>query len=130
MENKEHPVDRELFLELLNKRFPKVYADIDEIDSGLLHLEMAVFSHATSRAIEEMSWREVSKHFDFISDIFSRGTPEIQNAVTVSYLENVFIGEGSPRISKARSMLPHALSISLVELENHFEMLSNMQNKS
>jgi hypothetical protein len=122
--DKEQLVDRAHFIELLNERFPSVYADITDLESGLLHMEMGVLSQATRLAIEEERWKDVAEHYDFIAKVFSRANADVNNAVYVSYLENVLLGEESSKFSQARRMLPDTLKCALVELEKHFDMLA------
>jgi hypothetical protein len=50
-------VDHVEFLRRLQERFPEVAAEIDDIERGLLHLEMAVFARATSVAVEARDGR-------------------------------------------------------------------------
>lgn len=116
-------IDRELFLAELITRFPEVAASIGEIEAGLLHPEMGVVSNTTRVAIKSNDWQTVAAHFEFISEMFAGGSEEVRNAVYVSYLENVLLGETEPQFTRARSMLPHVLSEAMSELEVHFERL-------
>ena len=118
-------IDQEAFLQALATRFPEIAENITEIESGLLHLEMAVVSHATHEAIEAKDWQTAAAHFSFIGEVFIRGNEAIENAVCVSYLENVFLGETSAKFASARAMLPPVLAAALVQLEAHFEALAH-----
>ena len=44
--------DRDEFERLLAERFPAIAAEIDDVERGLLHLEMAVLARATCRAVD------------------------------------------------------------------------------
>jgi len=121
------PIDREEFLRALATQLPEIAAKITDIESGLLHPEIAVVSQATHEAIEAQDWQAVATHFSFITEVFAEGTEAVKNAVCVSYLENVFLGETSVNHESARSMLPPILATALAELENHFEKLSRAQ---
>ena len=118
-------IDSDGFLQALAKRFPEIAANIDEVDSDLLHLEMAAVSHATQEAVNAQRWETVASHFAFIEEAFAGGTEEIKNAVYVSYLENIFLGESSSSHMSVRAMLPPELAKALVELQAHFQMLSH-----
>jgi hypothetical protein len=119
------PIDRETFLQVLATRFPEIAENIGELESGLLHLEMGVVSNATREAITAENWQTVAVHFSFIAEVFAHGNEAIQNAVYVSYLENVLLGEASTEFATARAMLPPALAEAIVQLEAHFEMLAH-----
>ena len=117
-------IDREAFLQALVARLPEIARSITENECGLLHMEMAVVSHATHEAIEAQNWNTLETHFSFISEVLQRGTEAVQNAVYVSYLENVFLGETKLEFACARAMLPPALAGALAKLEAHFEVLA------
>ena len=121
------PIDREEFLRALATNLPEIAAKITDIESGLLHPEMAVLSHATQEAIEAQDWQAVATHFSFITEVFAEGTEAVKNAVYVSYLENVLLGETSVNHESARAMLPSTLATALAELESHFEKLSRVK---
>jgi len=122
--DRELRVDRTSFLELLKTRFPSVYEAITDLETGLLHMEMGVFSHATRFAIEEARWDVVAEHYDLIANFFSKATPDVKNAIYVSYLENILLGESSENFVEARRILPSILSTALIDLEKHFAMLA------
>jgi hypothetical protein len=117
-------INYDTFLHLLNECLPDVASLISDIESGLLHPEMGVIAGATVRAIESQSWAVVDAHFWFIERIFANGDDAIRNAVYVSYLENVLLGESSDEFLKAKFILPPLLSQAFDELEIHFEKLS------
>src|SRR5437764_9373341 len=82
-------IDRDRFVVLLTERFPEVAAAIDDCSQGLLHLEMATLARATQAAIDGQDRDTVRRHFQFIDEVFRQAAPEVENAVNVSYLENL-----------------------------------------
>jgi replicative DNA helicase len=112
-------VDRDEFINMLIDRFPEIAEDIDESSQGLLHLEMQALARAAQAAISAENIDSVSKHFEFIDEVFRRGDQEVKNAVCVSYLELIrFDGRRAKRI-KARNMLSQALKTASIELEKY-----------
>lgn len=110
-------VDREAFIVMLTERYPAVAADIDECARGLLHLEMGTLARAAQSAISDEDTAAVREHFRFIGEVYRRATPEVKNAVHVSYLERLgFDGKHGRRI-KAREMLSPELQAGLSGLE-------------
>jgi hypothetical protein len=112
------------FHRLLAVRFPEIISEIDEVEQGLLHLEMAALARATSRSIEIGDLPQVHKHIGFVDELLLNGGSDIQNAVYVSYLENVFIGSDDPRYLRARTMLTNGLERALSELEEHWNTIA------
>ena len=110
-------VDRETFIVMLTERYPVVSADIDECARGLLHLEMGALARAAQAAISDEDTVAVREHFRFIDEIYRRATPEVKNAIHVSYLEHLsFDGKHSKRV-KAKEMLSPELQAALKGLE-------------
>ena len=110
-------VDREAFIIMLTERYPAVAAEIDECARGLLHLEMGALARAAQSAISDENTAAEREHFRFIGEIYGRATPEVKNAVHVSYLECLgFDGKHGKRI-KAREMLSPELQAGLRGLE-------------
>jgi hypothetical protein len=97
----EDMVDREAFIVLLTERYPAVAADIDECARGLLHLEMGTLARVAQSAISDEDTATVREHLRFIGEVYRRATPEVKNAVHVSYLECLnFDGKFGKRIRR------------------------------
>lgn len=113
------PIDHEQFIALLGKCFPAIAAEItaDECIRGLLHCEMHIFARAAQAAITNEALSEVKAYFSFIDDVFRLGTPDVRNAVCVSFLEHLgFDGRHGHRID-ARGLLSPQLQVQLRDLE-------------
>jgi hypothetical protein len=116
-------IDRERFVALLHEQFPEVAAQIDDASDGLLHLEMATFSRATQAAIDAQDGETVKRHFRFIDEVFRGAAPDVENAVNVSYLENLRFDGRKAGPTKARGLLPPRLHQALAELEDYLAKL-------
>jgi hypothetical protein len=66
---------------------------------------------------------EVRAHFAFVDELFSNAAPDLENAIYVSYLENVFIRPEDHRYRSARALLSERLEAALVELEAHWQQI-------
>jgi hypothetical protein len=113
--------DQATFEEQLSKRFPAVSQKITDDVRGLLHLEMAEFARATCQAIEQDVPSQVRTHFECINELFSNAEPDLENAIYVSYLENVFLGRTCDSYLSARDRPSPKLQQALIELEAHWE---------
>jgi hypothetical protein len=113
------PWGRDEFLGELFERFPGLESKQDPSVQGLLHCEMGWFSHHTSHAIEIGAFRSVRHHFEFIDNALARASDELENAILVSYLENVF-GLNTPGTRHARNLLTPRLAVPVAEMEGHF----------
>lgn len=116
-------VNRDEFIRRLAERFPAIAAEIDDLHEGLLHLEMAVFARATAAAIDGRDRSKVNDLFAFAEEILVTADSAVENAIYVSYLENIFLCDEPLRI-EAQNWLPQRLAKGLVELEKHFERMA------
>jgi hypothetical protein len=116
-------IDRDRFIALLTERFPEIAATIDDCSQGLLHLEMAALRRATQAAIDEQDRDTVRRHFQFIDEVFRQAAPEVENAVNVSYLENLRFNGRKAGPTRARELLTPRLQQALAELEEYLARL-------
>jgi hypothetical protein len=61
----------------------------------------------------------VKRHFRFIDEVFRDAAPEVENAVNVSYLENLRFDVWKAGPTRARGLLPPRLHQALVDLEEY-----------
>lgn len=115
--------DRDEFIKQLAARFPEVASDVDDCSEGLLHLEMATFARATQAAINDGDTDLVKRYFTFADEIYSGATPDVENAVNVSYLENLHFDGRNPNRAKTRGLLSPRLSNALASLEKYLDEL-------
>jgi hypothetical protein len=116
-------IDHPRFVALLTERFPKIAADIDDCSKGLLHLEMATLARATQAAIDGQDRTTVRAHFQFIDEVLRNAAPDVENAVNVSYLENLRFEGRKAAPTKARELLTPRLQQALGELEEYLARL-------
>ena len=121
-------IDHAAFERLLISVLPDEAAEID--DERSLHMEMSALARATCRAIEKGDEHSIRRHFEFIDSVLSNATSDVENAVHVSYLENVFLGEERAAFLRARSTLPDRLSAALSDLEAHWRLLGTISKGS
>ena|SRR5260221_10639590 len=116
-------IGHQRFLGLLDERFPEIVATIDECAKGLLHLEMAALARATQSAIDSHDAEMVRRHFQFVDEVFRDAAPDVENAVYVSYLENLQLEGRKAGSTKLREMLPSRLQKALADLEAHLDRI-------
>ena len=120
---------RRRFEELLANRFPGISAQIGEFERGLLHVEMGALARATCATIDKGDLQEVAAHLMFIDELFRDAPPDLENAIYVSYLEDVFLGRDDERYRSARSWLSNRLSAALIDLEEHWRKIAESGRK-
>ena len=112
-------IDHPRFIALLTERFPEVVTAIDDCSEGLLHLEMATLARATQAAIDNQDKATVVSHFQFVDEEFRDAAPDVENAVNVSYLENLRFEGRKAAPTRARDLLTPQLRQALIELEKY-----------
>jgi hypothetical protein len=116
-------IERDQFIALLTERFPEIATTIDDCSQGLLHLEIATFARATQAAIDAQDRNAVRRHFEFIDEVFRDAAPDVENAVNVSYLENLRFEGREAGPTRARELLTPRLRQALTELETYLGRL-------
>jgi hypothetical protein len=106
---------RDEFLARLTAEFPDVVSGIGPYSKGLLHCEVADFRRATERAMDAGQLWEAEKHFRFVARLLSEADPELHNALEVSYLEDLALGEfNAARHRAVKERMPASLRAILV----------------
>ncbi len=124
------PIDHTRFLTLLTERFPEVVATIDTCCQGVLHLELATFARATQVAIDSQDRETVRRHFQFIDEVSRQAASEVENAISVSYLENLRFDGRKAEMTKVRELLTPRLLQLLAGLEEHLVRLFGKGGKA
>lgn len=108
--------ETDLFHEL-RRSFPELLSDLDDgVVTGLLHPEMGVLAAFARRAVSQRDHRSLGRAIAFAEAALRVGTPTVQNAVYVSFLETVFLDATDAHHLEAEALLPPALKIALGEL--------------
>ena len=86
-------MNRETFLKELEAQFPDAYTKIDDIDQGLLHLEMSAFRRWVESELASGGAWNCEKAFKFIETCLKHAGPELENAIEISFIEDLALGE-------------------------------------
>jgi len=93
-------MNRETFLKELKVQFPDAYSNIDDIDQGLLHLEMSAFRRwVESELVTGGAWN-CEKAFKFVETCLKHADPGLENAIEISFIEDLALGEHDMKIKK------------------------------
>jgi len=105
------------FIHHVTLHMPEVASRIEEDDFGVLHLEMGAMKLATREAIVRYEFHTVRRHFTFIAYLFDHADAPLRDAIVVSYLGSLFIGDATSQYVNARGLLPANLASALKKLE-------------
>ncbi len=102
------PSHRSRFLRDLKAAFPELRDSVNRW-YGLLHLEMAEFRNLVQAAIDSEDAESVKKAFRLAERHFIQGSPNLRNAIAVSFLEDLNFEDGRARRRWAWEILPASL---------------------
>ncbi|MEX2093720.1 MAG: hypothetical protein WD971_13635 [Pirellulales bacterium] len=123
-------IDHLRFMALLTQQFPEVVATVDDCCQGLLHPEMGTLARATQAAIDAGDKETIRRHFAFVDEIFQDAAPDVENAIYVSYLENLrFEGRKAGPVDAAKLLSPR-LQQARAELEAHWDNINRWTNRN
>ena len=94
------PINREQFLKQMKSQFPDGYANISEAEQGLLHCEMAAFRIWVENKLEKGYEWNCQKAFEFIAQCLTKADPQLQNAIEVSFIEDLALWGNYPEFQK------------------------------
>jgi hypothetical protein len=115
-------VGRDEFLSRLAAEFPDVVASFGPCSVRLLHCEVGDFLRATERAMDAGRLWEAERHFRLVAELLAVAGPELRNALEVSYLEGLALGEFTPaRHQAVRERMPRQLRQVLVGHHAHWQ---------
>ena len=113
---------REELLARLAAEFPDVVAGFGPYSAGLLHCEVGDFRHATERAMDAGRHWEAERHFRLVAELRAAAGPALSNALEVSYLEDLALGEFTPARHRAvRERTPRELRAVLISHRSHWQ---------
>jgi hypothetical protein len=112
------------FMQLVTIYLPEVAACIEENDFGIVHLEIGAMKLATKDAFARSDFATVRKHLFLIADLFDRADAELYDAIRISYLEALFLGDTSAAHIVARGMLSRPMENALRQAELRLEKLN------
>ncbi len=102
--------DRDQFLAELRAQFPDVVGQFRADEVGLLHCEMAAFRRATEAAMDRGAAWLAERHFRFLERMLGEAGPALSNAIEVSYLEDLALGDVTPeRVQTVKERMPRPL---------------------
>ncbi len=110
-------IDHAGFLRMLTDEFPEVPQAFDQYGKGLLHCEMGVFARITEEAMDHGQFWKVEQHFRFIERVRESATPEVENAVDVSYIEFLALSDVTDTRRQAIMRMPLSLRAILLEID-------------
>ncbi len=124
----QHMYDHHKTIELIERTFPNLSEDLhDEIADGLLHVQMGAFARYAQQVIDSKdvsSWQRVC---DTFMGIWQKCNPDVENALNVSFLENIaFHGSDCDR-SWAYDSMPDEMRKAFDEMERYNDSLNGEQ---
>jgi hypothetical protein len=87
------PASRDEFIRQLQAEFPEAAVAISEYETGILHCEVAVLRRLTEETMDAGNAWLAERHFRFIERLLKDANAELRNAIEVSYLEDLALGE-------------------------------------
>ena len=86
-------MDREDYLSELELNFPEAFEQIEDSEKGLIHCEVAAFRRYLEGQMDEGKEWVCEKGFKFIANCLNSPTPDLENALEISFIEDLALGE-------------------------------------
>ena len=110
--------DRTTSIEYIAAKFPHLLEELhDGTWEGLLHVQMGVFSRWAQESIDagdKEAWKRITEVF---MDLWRDCTPDVKNALNVSFLEHLNFTNAKERGSWAYTAMPQEMRKAWDEVE-------------
>ncbi|GAA4429054.1 DUF7674 family protein [Bremerella cremea] len=114
-------LNRDAFIQAIEAQFPEVAETFDEIDQGLLHLEVAAFRRCVERAMDEGRGWDVERYCRFVVDALVNADDSLDNAIGVSFLEDFALGDfTSQRHEAVHQRMPGSMRDEIVRIDDRW----------
>lgn len=109
------------FLALLAAEFPNVADEIRAEGSDHLHLDTVTFRRATERAMDTGQFWTAEQHFRLVERVLKDAAPDVENALRVSYVEDLALGECTPQRHRAvKECMPPEMRADMASIHDNW----------
>jgi hypothetical protein len=111
------------FRAMLETEFPGTLAKAAEAyGAGNLHVEVSTFRRTTIEAIDAGRLWLAERHFRFIASVWPRATADLENAIDISYVEEIALSEATPqRYAAVRERMPPEMRAKLIAMHDQWK---------
>jgi len=114
-------LNRDAFIDAVRSQFPEVAATWDDIDDGLLHLEVAAFRRCVETAMDDGRLWDVERYCQFIASSFANADDALDNAIGVSFVEDFALGEITTKRRRAvHERMPKELRDEIIAINDRW----------
>jgi hypothetical protein len=119
-ENGAKMISGEEAISKIEGEFPELVVVLhDEINEGLLHLQVAEFSRVAQKAIDDGDKAKLAKIYVLFKFLFLNGSPELINALNVSFLEHLNVSDGKKKRAWAYAAMPPLMKKAFDEMAEY-----------
>jgi hypothetical protein len=112
------------YFEELIRQFPELKKEIDDLDD-LNHVKMEVFSRYTNLQIQKRNSKEFMRCLMFQESMIDLMNDAIENALYVSYIESLLLGQYSVQMKKKVATMPPKFKEKYGEYATNYYNLGN-----
>ena len=114
------------YFDALTQQFPTLKKEIDDLEA-LNHIKMEVFATYTNLQIQKRHPKEFMRCLEFQESMIDVIPDEIENALYVSYIESLMLGQFAVQMKKKVATMPPKFKEKYEEYTTHYYNLGNMQ---
>lgn len=108
-------------------QFPLLKPVIIEEDAGMIHIRMERFADYTIEQIKTNNITELKKCFSFQETKIDLMTPDLRNALVVSYCETLLLGECADKMQSLTNLMPPKLKDIYIDYEKWYNDLASFR---
>lgn len=122
-------ITSDIFFKELIREFPNLETLLNEEDIDMIHMRMEVFSDYTIEQIKTNNYLEIQRCFNFHENRLDNYTPDLENALIVSYCESLMLGNVSLKMGEILKLMPSKLKKKYLDYQKWYNELCEKSKK-
>lgn len=117
------------FFNLVLAEFPQLEKEMNEWEQEYIHMRMEIFAEYAIEQIKYDNIPELRRCFDFIESRLDEVNLDIENALNVSYCENLLLGEVARDMDKIINIMPTKFKAMYLDYKQYYYDLMEKSNE-
>ena len=117
------------FLTLVLSEFPQLEKEMNEWEKEYVHMRMEIFADYAVEQIKSNNILELTRCFNFIESKIDKVNSDLENALNVSYCENLLLGDVAEEMDRIIIIMPTKLKTMYLDYKQYYYDLVEKTNK-
>jgi len=117
------------FFKLVLAEFPQLEKEMNEWEHDYFYMRMEIFADYAVEQIKSDNIPELTRCFNFIEHKIGEINSDLENALNVSYCENLLLGDVAEEMDRIINIMPTKLKAMYLDYKQYYYNLVGKPNK-